>query len=66
MELVKSAFIGGVLHDLNEALGFEGFEVRESFPLRGYKIVPVCYPHAFMESANLLLTERSAEASAQS
>ena len=52
MELVKSAFIGGVLHDLNEALGFEGFEVRESFPLRGYKIVPVCYPHAFMESAN--------------
>ncbi len=41
--------VGGALHDLNMALQFEGFEPRESFPLRGYKIIALPFPQGFVQ-----------------
>lgn len=47
-----SSTLSGALHDLNMALQFEGFEPREMFPLRGYKVVPLCYPHGLVDAHN--------------
>ena len=51
MKIVDTINAGGAIHDLNMALSFEGFEPRESFSLRGYRIVPLPYPHALVEES---------------